>query len=180
MRPILSCFSIAVALVAASPTHQVPRSKGGLSSQSVDVVSNPTHRVANFVRRQEQPANGSSDIDALTALSEQQKADVKKATEEFAKPFGNAAIWKEAYDFDIERGDIHENRIFYHTLATLQLAENSSLTVIRPKTVDGSYGDADVGQFMSKALQFLQFYPAQLKQPQAGDPENTIGKLRRQ
>ncbi|KAL8755873.1 MAG: hypothetical protein Q9199_003330 [Rusavskia elegans] len=177
MRPLLSCFSTAVALVVASPTHQVLRSNGGLSSLSVNVVSNPTHHVANFVRRQEQPANGSSEIDALTSLSEQQKADVKKATEEFAKPFGNAAIWKEAYDFDIERGDIHENRIFYHTLATLQLAENSSLTVIRPKTVDGSDGDADVGQFMSKALQYLQFYPAQLKQSQAGDPENTLVQL---
>lgn len=179
MRPLLLSFSIAVALVAATPTHQLPRFERGPSSKFVNVVSNPVRHTADFVRRQEQPANGSSDVDPLTSLSEQQKAEVQKATEEFTKPLGNAAIWKEAYDFDLERGDIHENRIFYHIVAFFQLAENSSLTVLRPKNIDGSYADQNVGPAISKALQYVQFYPAQLEQPQASDPENTIGKLGR-
>ncbi|KAI4098039.1 MAG: hypothetical protein LQ339_006607 [Xanthoria mediterranea] len=177
MRPLLLSFSIAVALVAATPTHQLPRFERGPSSKFVNVVSNPVRHTADFVRRQEQPANGSSDVDPLTSLSEQQKAEVQKATEEFTKPLGNAAIWKEAYDFDLERGDIHENRIFYHIVAFFQLAENSSLTVLRPKNIDGSYADQNVGPAISKALQYVQFYPAQLEQPQASDPENTIVQL---
>ncbi len=180
MRPLLLCFSIAVALVAATPTHQVPRSERGSSSKFVNVVSNPVRHTAAFVRRQKQPANGSSDGDPLTSLSEERKAEIQKATEQFTKPLGNAAVWKEAYDFDLERGDIHDNRVFYHTIAFFQLVENSSLTLLQPKNIDGSYADQNISPVISKALQYLQFYPAQLKQPQANDPGNTIGKLERQ
>ena len=183
MRHILSCFSIAVALVAASPTRKVPRSERGVLSKFENVlngIGNTVYHTANVVRRQKESASGEDDAEVLKSLDAAKKAAaVEQATKDFEKPFGNAALWKEALDFDLEKGGIHDNRNFYHIFGTLQEAENSSLTVIQPTAGFGRGGETpeiNVAREIARALQYLQFYPAQIKQSQASDPENTIGE----
>ncbi len=184
MRHILLSFLIAVALVAASPARPVPRSKRGTASKLNEVtkrIGTTAYHATNLLRRQDQPASDADTADPLDPLSAVQKAAVEQAVKDLEKPFGNAAIWKEAIDFDKERGDAHENRNFYQMFALLQEAENSSQTVISPYVFGGGspspQDQLNTAPTIGKALQFLQVYPAQFKQPQASDPANSLGKF---
>ena len=180
MQRLVIRLLVAVALVTASPTHQVPRLLRGISSKPY-TVANGVHDTGDVIRRQEQSAGSAEDIDPIGSLSAAQQAAVEQATRNFEIPFGNAAIWKEAIDIDKRNGNGHDNRNFYQTMAYLQEAENNSQTVISPYPIGGGSASPqdqlNVAPTISKALQFFQFYPAQLKQSQAGDPANTLGKF---
>ncbi len=180
MRRLVVRFFVAVALVTASPTHQVPRLPRGISSKSY-TVANGVYDTGDIIRRQEQSAGGAEDIDPLRSFSAAQQAAAEQAVRNFEIPFGNAAIWKEAIDIDKRNGNGHDNRNFYQTMAYLQEAENNSQTLISPYQTDGGSASPqdqfNVAPTISKALQFFQFYPAQLKQSQASDPANTLGKF---
>lgn len=184
MRYILLSFLVAFVLVAASPAHQIPRSRRGTSSKAdgiVNGVSKAVYHVTNLLRRQEQVVSGADNTNTLRTLSAAQQAAVEQATRDFEKPFGNAAIWREAIDFDKERGNGHENRDFYQTMATLQEAENSSRTIISPFNIGGGsvspQDQLNVAPNVAKALQYIGLYPAQLKQSQASDPARSLGKF---
>ncbi|KAL8885031.1 MAG: hypothetical protein Q9192_006716, partial [Flavoplaca navasiana] len=181
MRHVLLSFLVAVALVAASPARPILHSKRGTASKFHEVaksVGTTAYHATNFLRRQDQPAGDADTADPLGSLSAAQKAAVEQAVKDFEKPFGNAAIWKEAIDFDKERGDAHENRNFYQIFAILQEAENSSQTVIFPHVIGGGIpspqDQLNVAPTIGKALQYLQVYPAQFKQPQASDPAKSL------
>ena len=184
MRHILLSFLVAVALVAASPARPILHFKRGTAFKLNEVaksIGTTAYHATSLHRRQDQPASDAVTADPLNSLSAAQKAAVEQAVKDLEKPFGNAAIWKEAIDFDKERGDAHENRNFYQILALLQEAENSSQTVISPYVAGGGIpspqDQLNTAPTIGKALQFLQAYPAHFKQPQASDPAKTLGKF---
>ncbi|KAI4089480.1 MAG: hypothetical protein L6R37_008034, partial [Teloschistes peruensis] len=86
------------------------------------------------------------------------------------KPLGNAAFWQEALDFDAQRNSGKANQNVYQQLAFLQLNENAAVSFT-------SFAEPDALQMsslISRALQYAQIYPAQLTQPQAAYPAETL------
>ncbi|KAL8668587.1 MAG: hypothetical protein Q9168_006786 [Polycauliona sp. 1 TL-2023] len=174
MHYLFSIFSISIALAAASPTYQAPNSNKRVPPRVGNVVNSADKRThhSSLVRRQDISAT-------LTSITN--STEFQQAIANVNEPFANLAIWKEALDFDTAKSSNY-NRFFYHAMGLIQKAENDSISVLPSQAIGdisgllGAGNDADVGQFASKALQFLQFYPAQLSQSQASDPEKTLGK----
>lgn len=103
--------------------------------------------------------------DAVSNLAKLPAADKVPKTPE---PFVNAALWNEAVVNDARLGTSHtENQYFYALLASLQIQENSSLSIIED-SLDGA-------QVASRALQHLNIPPTEFNQAQALDPAKTQG-----